>query len=52
MKEAMKLSDNDKRVLRQALKETNNLPPAQGQVVLNISPEGNIGSVEIKIMKK
>lgn len=48
----MKLSDEHKQVLRKALRDTNNLPPSQGQVILNISAEGKVGSVEIKFMKK
>jgi hypothetical protein len=48
----MKLSSDDKDALREALKRTGNLPPAQGQVTLNISPESKVVSVEIKILRK
>lgn len=52
MNDVMKLSDEDKRILREALKKTNNLPPAQGRVTMDISPEGKVVTVEINIKKR
>jgi hypothetical protein len=47
----MKLSDEDKKVLTEALRKTNNLPPMQGKVILNISPEGKVSTVELNIVR-
>jgi hypothetical protein len=52
MKEEMKLTDKDKAILGKALKETNNLPPSQGKVTLNISPEGKVVTVEINVIRR
>lgn len=48
----MKLTDEHKKVLTEALRDTNNLPPAQGKVTLNITPEGKVSAVEINIVKR
>ncbi|MCK5606709.1 hypothetical protein KAR91_32705 [Candidatus Pacearchaeota archaeon] len=48
----MKLSEEEKKILTRALKETNNLPPAQGKVILNVSPEGKVSTAEIRILRK
>lgn len=52
MKEVMKLSDNDKKILTDALRKTKNLPPIQGQVTLNISPELKVSTVGISFTRK
>ena len=52
MKEKMKLTDDNKKDLTEVLKKTNNLPPAQGKVTLNISPEGKVVSVEINVVRR
>ena len=52
MNGVMKLSDEDKKILGESLKKTNNLPPAQGSVTIDISPEGKVVAVEIKIKKR
>ncbi|MCK5611433.1 hypothetical protein KAR91_56710 [Candidatus Pacearchaeota archaeon] len=52
MNDTNKMSSEDKKVLEEALRKTNNLPPAQGQVTLNISPENKVVSVEINIVKR
>jgi hypothetical protein len=48
----MKLSDDDKKALRDVLKATNNLPPAQGRVIIDISPESKVVAVEINIKRR
>ena len=52
MNGTMKLSSEDKKVLEAALRKTNNLPPAQGRVTIDISPEGKVVAVEINIKKR
>jgi hypothetical protein len=52
LKEKMKLTDEHKRDLTDALRKTGNLPPSQGRVTLNVSPEGKVSSVEINIVRR
>ena len=52
LKGKMKLTDADKATLTKALKDTGNLPPTQGSVTLNISPEGKVSTVEFNFVKK
>lgn len=51
MKEGMKLLKEEKQELTKILKKTNCLPPTQGKVILNISPEGSVSTVEVRFMK-
>jgi len=48
----MTLSKEEKTLLRDVLKRTNNLPPAQGQVTINITAESQVASVEVKVVKR
>ena len=52
MNNVMKLSKEHKDALTKALKETGNLPQSGGKVLLNITPEGKVGTVEINIVKR
>lgn len=52
MNEVMKLTERDKRTLEKALKDTDNMPVAQGKVLINITPEGKVGTVEINYTKR
>ncbi len=51
MNNVMKLSKEHKDALTKALKETGNLPSDVRQVLLHITPEGKVGTLEIKITK-
>lgn len=48
----MKLSDKDKDILTEALRRTKNLPPSQGKITLNVSPEGRVAAVEFNFVKR
>ena len=48
----MKLSDEEKKILAEVLRKTNNMPPSQGKVTLNISPEQKVVSVEIVMNRR
>ena len=52
MNDVMKLSDDDKKILTDALRKTKNLPPMQGQVILNVSPELKVSTVGISFVRK
>ena len=52
MNYTVKLSDEEKKLLTEALRKTNNLPPSQGKVTLNVSPEGKVSTVEIHTIRR
>jgi hypothetical protein len=48
----MKITSEEKDKLTEALRITNNLPPSQGKVTLNISAELKVAAVEINFLKR